>query len=171
MRGVNQRELAAALSLSSRQVRNLTDSGVFVRKHDGNALVYDLSECVQAYMAHKKESEKPEAEDQLKVLRERKLRAEVRAAEIEVDEAEGRLIPLGVHEARIGAICDRLRSLLMTVPSKYLARIQTARTELEAQAVGEQIRDETLRALQGTSNQVDEEDVQGEVDAAEDEVA
>lgn len=158
MRGVNQRELAAALSLSSRQVRNLTDSGVFVRKHDGNALVYDLSECVQAYMAHKKESEKPEAEDQLKVLRERKLRAEVRAAEIEVDEAEGRLIPLEAHEIRIGAICDRLRALLMTVPSKYLARIQTARTELEAQAVGEQIRDETLRALQGTSNDVDEED-------------
>lgn len=159
MPGVKQKELATALSLSSRQVRNLTDSGVFVRRHDGNALVYDLSECIQAYIAHKKESEKPEAEDQLKALRERKLRAEVRAAEIEVDEAEGRLIPLETHEVRIGAICDRLRSLLMTVPSKYLARIQVAKTELEAQAVGEQIRDEALRALQGTSNDVDEEDV------------
>lgn len=171
MAGVSQNELAAALALSARQVRNLTDAGVFVRKHDGKALRYDLPACIQAYMAYKREQERPKNEDQLKDLRERKLRAEVRAAEIGVEEAEGRLIPLDVHEQRIGAICDRLRALLMTIPSKYLSRIQVTRTELEAQAVGEQIRDETLRALQGTADDVDEDDAADEGETEDAEVA
>jgi hypothetical protein len=45
----------------------------------------------------------------------------------------------------------------MTVPSKYLSRIQVTRTELEAQAVGEQIRDETLLALQGTAGEIEDD--------------
>lgn len=170
MAGVTQNELAVALSLTARQVRNLTDSGVFVRKHEGKALKYDLTACIQAYMAYKREQEKPKGEDQLQALRQRKLLAEVRAAEIEVAEAEGRLIPLDVHEQRVGAICDRLRALLMTIPSKYLSRIQVTRTELEAQAVGEQIRDETLRALQGTADEIEDEEgteADAEDDAAE----
>lgn len=158
MPDVSQKGLAEALALTARQVRNLTDEGIFVRRHDGKTLVYDLAACVQAYMAYKREREKPDSEDQLKELRHRKLLAEVRAAEIGVAEAEGRLIPLDAHEQRIGAICDRLRALLMTIPSKYLSRIQVTRTELEAQAVGEQIRDETLRALQGTADDVEDEE-------------
>jgi phage terminase Nu1 subunit (DNA packaging protein) len=110
---------------------------------------------------------KKEPEDDLKELRKRKFVAEVRKAELEIEEAEGRVVRYETVELRLGAICDRLRNVLMTVPSKFLSRIQVTRTDLESQAVGEQIRDELLRALQGTSQEIEDEDPELPADTAE----
>lgn len=81
----------------------------------------------------------------------RKETADAQLQELKLAEAEGRLIPLEVHEERFGAACDRLRAVLLVIPGKYLGRIQQARTDPEARVVGEAIRDETFRALMETA--------------------
>jgi phage terminase Nu1 subunit (DNA packaging protein) len=91
----------------------------------------------------------------LDLSRARKTEAEARLAEIELAQAEGRLLPLEEYERELSAICEKMRSVLMTVPSKYMGRIQIARSDLEAQAVGEHIRDEMLVALQGQGDAAD----------------
>jgi phage terminase Nu1 subunit (DNA packaging protein) len=91
----------------------------------------------------------------------RKETAEAQLKEIALAEAEGKLIPVTMHEQRYAAACDRLRSALMAIPSKYLGRIQQTRTDAEAHSVGEAIRDETLRALSGLSHDSDDEATRG----------
>ncbi len=108
----------------------------------------------------KAEQEKPPARrDDIGKALDRKALAEAQLLEIKLAEAEGRLIPMEMHERRYAAACDRLRAVLMTIPSKYLGRIQQARSDAEAHAVGESIRDETLRALLETADDVDDADV------------
>lgn len=94
----------------------------------------------------------------------RKETAEAQLKEIALAEAEGRLIPLEMHERRYGAACDRLRAVLMAIPSRYLGRIQQAREDADAHALGEAIRDETLRALLETADDGDPDgdDVDGD---------
>lgn len=96
----------------------------------------------------------------------RKETAEAQLKEIALAEAEGKLIPLETHGRLFAAACDRLRSALMAVPSKYMGRIQQTRTDAEAHAVGEAIRDETLRALSGQSDESEAEALGGESVAA-----
>lgn len=158
---VSQKELSSRLGITQRHIRNLVLEGL-PKIGEGNGATHPWPESRDWYNEYIRQQErKKQPEDDLKELRRRKFVAEVRMAEIGVEEADGRLIPLSLHETRIAAICDRLRAVLMTIPSKFLSRIQVARTDLEAQAVGEQIRDETLRAVQGTS-----EDVEDDVDGA-----
>ncbi len=88
----------------------------------------------------------------LDAARLRKETADAQLKEIAVAEAEGRLIPLDMHGRLYAAACDRLRAVLMAIPSRYLGRIQQSRTDAEALAVGEAIRDETLRGLIGTAD-------------------
>lgn len=157
-KSISQKELAERLGITTRHVRNLVFEGM-PKDGEGPKATHPWPECRDWYNGYLRAQErKREPEDDLKELRKRKFVAEVRMAEIEVAESDGRLIPFEIHELRIGAICDRLRGVLMTVPSKFLSRIQVTRTDLEAQAVGEQIRDELLRALQGTAADIDDED-------------
>jgi hypothetical protein len=157
-KGISQKELGERLGITTRQIRNLVFEGL-PKDGEGPKATHPWPESRDWYNAYIRAQErKKQPEDDLKDLRKRKFIAEVRKAEIEVEEADGRLIPFDVHELRVGQICDRLRNVLMTVPSKFLSRIQVTRTDLEAQAVGEQIRDELLRALQGTAEDIDDED-------------
>lgn len=166
---LKQKVLAERLGITGRHVRNLVLEGM-PKDGEGPNATHPWPESREWYNIYIRAQErKKEPEDDLKDLRKRRIVAEVRSAELELAEAEGRLIPFEMHELRIGAICDRIRRVLMTVPSKYLSRIQVTRTELEAQAVGEQIRDDTLRALQGTAGEI--EDEAPEIDDDELEVA
>lgn len=168
-KSITQKELAERLGITGRHVRNLVFEGM-PKDGEGPKATHPWPESRDWYNGYLRAQErKKEPEDDLKELRKRKFVAEVRKAELEIEEAEGRVVRYEIVELRIGQICDRLRNVLMTVPSKFLSRIQVARSELEAQAVGEQIRDESLRALQGTAQDVDDDDP--EIEAAEDEVA
>jgi hypothetical protein len=154
---IKQKVLAERLGITGRHVRNLVLEGM-PKDGEGNNATHPWPESREWYNAYLREQErKKQPEDDTADLRKRRLVAEVKRAELDLAEAEGRLIPFDQHEIRIGAICDRIRRVLMTVPSKYLSRIQVTRTELEAQAVGEQIRDETLLALQGTAGEIEDD--------------
>lgn len=155
--GISQRELSARLGITARHIRNLVLEGL-PKTGEGAGMRHPWPESREWFNEHIRAVERKKAPpDDLKELRRRKYVADVRMAEIEVEEADGRLIPFELHEQRVGSICDRIRGVLMTIPSKYLSRIQTAKSDLDAQAVGEAIRDETLRALQGTADDIDEQ--------------
>ena len=157
-KNISQKDLGERLGITTRQIRNLVFDGM-PKDGEGPKATHPWPESRDWYNTYIRAQErKKQPEDDLKDLRKRKFVAEVRKAEIEVEEADGRLIPFDVHEKRIAGICDRLRGILMTVPSKFLSRIQVTRTDLEAQACGEHIRDELLRALQGTAAEIDDED-------------
>lgn len=93
--------------------------------------------------------------------RARKMDLDAKLSEIELAKAEGQLVPIDMYEKEMVAVFARVKAVLITIPSKYLGRIQVTRTELEAQAVGELIRDDLLTMLQGVGD--DEGDEPGEV--------
>lgn len=156
-KSVNQKELAERLGISAKWVRDLEKKGL-PKDGEGHGATYPWPEAREWYNDHIRALErKKEPEDDLKKLRLRKMQAEVAAAELSNAEAEGRVVPFEIHEQRVGAVFDRLRAIIMTIPSKYLGAMQRARTPLEASTVGEQIRDDLLRAFRGTAEELDEE--------------
>lgn len=82
----------------------------------------------------------------------RKLAAEARTAEIELEQLERTLIPLAIHEERIADFCDRLRAVCLNVPGAYVLRVQAANTAAEAQTVLRALRDELMHTLVATAD-------------------
>lgn len=97
-------------------------------------------------------ADNPGGSSDIEFWRARKIKADAQIAEAELEEQQGRLIPLEDYEKSLGEFCDRLRAVLVVLPSKFLFRIQYAATQADAQAVGEEIRDATLRALRKTAD-------------------
>lgn len=136
------------------------EPGVLITRQRKKQVEYKQPDCSVAL--RKREVEKatrPESEEGSKItsLKSRRIEAETRLAELELAEAEGRVIQLEDYESRLAAICERISSVLKVVPSKYLGRIQVARTQIEAQAAGEAIRDELLVALQSVGDDLDDD--------------
>lgn len=156
VRWVNLAELAAETGFATRSLQYIRaqEPGVLVTRQRGTVTQYKQPDCaINLRNREAKAVTKQPAE--LENFRRRRLEADTRMAELQLAEAEGRLIPLADYETRLAAMCDRIRGVLMTVPSKYLGRILTARSDMDAQGVGEQIRDELLAALQGTGDELD----------------
>lgn len=128
----------------------------------GNKLEYKLPDCIVNLLKREKAigaRQRIKVDDtSSKKLSERKLEAETKMAELELYELEGSMIRLDVHEKRLDTICERLAAVLNVIPSKYLSRIQVARTELEAQQVGEKIREETKAALYELGDHISDDD-------------
>jgi phage terminase Nu1 subunit (DNA packaging protein) len=97
--------------------------------------------------------------------RARKMDLDARLAELELLKAEGQLIPIDMYEREMSAVLERVRGVINVIPSKYLSTIQITRTDLEAQAAGETIRDGLLEALQGAGDEPEEEEGIEEVGA------
>lgn len=122
MPDVGQKQLGEALSLSPRQVRNLTDSGVFIRRHDGKSLVYDLGTCVQAYLKYKIDATSGvggSARDNILALQAKKLELEVAVAELALDQQRGRLVTLEYMDSQVRGLLENLRARCLNQPGKY----------------------------------------------------
>lgn len=160
-RWISQVKLAdeTGFTVKSLQQIRATEPSVLVTRAKGKATEYKQPDCAVNLRNRARIAGKKEATPRIgnfEEARTRKMEADARLAEIELAQAEGELIPLADYEKSVGEICDRIRGVLMTVPSKYLGRIQVARSDIEAQAVGELIRDQTLVALQGTADEGDD---------------
>lgn len=143
-------QVSKVLGITPRRVQQLVKEGMPTVKRGK----YNLIACVQWYIRYWQQRAEakgsPDDTDSLANAKLRQARADARLSEIELAQAEGRLLPLDEYEKELGGVCERIRGVLSTIPSKYMGRIQLARSDLEAQAVGESIRDETLAALQST---------------------
>ena len=162
-RWVNLTQLAAETGLETRTLQYIRkgEPGVLVtRQRKNHGIEYKQPDCSIALRKREvQKAEKPAAAEGSKIsdLKSRRIEAETRLAEIELAEAEGRVIPLEDYESRLAAICERVAATLKVVPSKYLSRIQSAKSQVEAQAIGEEIRDELLVSLQAVGDDLDDD--------------
>lgn len=171
---ISQVELAdiTGFHVKSIQMMYRREPGVLVtrtsEKGTATKLEYKLPDCVVNLLKRefeagsRKKSKKVDATGKSDLFN-RKMEAETRMAEIELAEMEGDLIRLDDHEKRLDTICERIAASLNVIPSKYLSRIQVARTELEAQEVGERIKEEVKGALYGLADEVENTPSESEV--------
>ena len=168
-RWVLQTELAeiSGFHVKSLQLMYRREPGVLVTRREGNKTEYKLPDCIVNLLKREREAgvrsvkaQKTKKGDDS--LSKRKLEAETRMAELELEELEGDLIRLDVHEKRLDAICERISAVLEVIPSKFLSRIQVARDEIAAQEVGEAIRDDTKAALFGIADDLSDEPTEPE---------
>lgn len=88
-------------------------------------------------------------DNQVKAARDRRTIHEARLVELQLEEAEGKVIPLDVHEQRVRALCEPLAARCKSL-TKYAGDVQLAGTDIEAAALLDRIGDELLRALMDT---------------------
>lgn len=119
---VNQKELAQCLGISTRQVRNLKQEGLFV--NPGNGKGYVLENCVQEFITYKVnaemgrsamidkekvQAEHEEVKKQISVLKLRKLRRELHeAADV---------------EAFLSDMLIQFKNRLMSLPAKMAMQV------------------------------------------------
>lgn len=158
-RWITLAQLAAETGLETRTLQYIRkgEPGVLVTRQRKKAIEYKQPDCAVSLRQREARKAAPEGDSKIADLRARRNEAETRLAELELATAEGQVIALTEYESRLAAICDRVAAVLKVVPSKYLPRIQTARTQTEAQIVGEAIRDETLLALQGVADDLEDD--------------
>lgn len=157
-RWVSLSQLAAETGLETRTLQYMRkrEPTVLTTRQRKKSIEYKQPDCAIALRIREGKKAGPE-ETKDAGLRTRRTEAETRLAELELATAEGQVIPLSDYESRLAAMCERIRAVLNVIPSKYLGRIQVARTQIEAQAVGESVRDETLLALQDVADDLDDE--------------
>ena len=116
---VNQRDAAAVLGLTTRQIRNLDEAGIPSRPAgDGRGRVYDLVEVVPWYIREvRRQSRTNESDLDRAKLEQAEL--EVRRRRIEVAKAEGELIAIADHRTVVGKVADAFRAALLSVPGSW----------------------------------------------------
>lgn len=126
------------------------------RRFDLAAVVAWREERAVRHARAQWERERP-ANDEVKEARDRKTLIESRLLELQLEEAEGRVIPLDVHEERVRALCEPLAARLKAL-SKYVGDVQLATTDVEATALLERIGDEMLATLMSAADEIEEDD-------------
>lgn len=105
----------------------------------------------------KAEQQEPKQKGDIAKAFDRKVIAEAQLLEIKVAEAEGRSIPIEVHEERVRGVCEPLAARCRSL-ARYAGDVQLAKTEIEAVALLDRIGDSLLRALKDTAESIDDGD-------------
>lgn len=96
-------------------------------------------------------------EEQVKEARDRRTIAESKLIEMDLAEREGKLVTVEDVEAVVGEIGDRLRAVLINLPSNYILHMERAGVAPEqGQAILEEIAEELTRSLRGAAEEVDD---------------
>lgn len=160
--GPTQKQIADALGLTTRQVHNLTDTGVLPRTVVNGKPVYDLGACVQAYIAHKaKEQDKAgSAREATALLNARKLQIEVERAELDLAKERGQSVTIDYMERQISGLLEALRAKALNFPGKYAPELVGLNEIAEVVTVLEDGIAELLTALSATGEDpsLDEDD-------------
>lgn len=147
-REVQSGALAELLGVTQRQISNLAREGM---PHRGER--YPVAECVQWYIRRRSPDGRPTDE---RAARARKLHAEAEAAELDLAERRGDLIPRSVHERRCEQFAQRLVAAVTgELPS--LLRLEFPEADpIAVQAQAERIGDGLIAACRGTADDIDE---------------
>lgn len=145
-------QLAALLNKDIRSITNYQNEGMPVAR-GGPRPTYHFQQCIAWYIERERElARKGKGLNELDQVRARKTHAEARKAELELEELEGRLVPLEVHEQRVTRLCEQLAARCKTL-GRYMGDVQRAMTEVDASALLERIQDDLLRALMGLGDE------------------
>lgn len=148
-------QLAQLLNKDIRSITNYQNEGMPVERK-GARPAYHFAKCIAWWVERERENARAgKGLNELDQARMRKSHADARKAELEVEELEGRLVPLEVHEERVTRLCEQLAARCKTL-GRYMGDVQRAMTEIEAAALLERIQDELLRTLMATSDELDD---------------
>ncbi len=150
--------IARLLNLTVRHVQRLARDGVLPTVGRGR---YPLVACVHAYIKYWQDRAAGrgfEAEaGSLDAARTRKTVVETQLAEIQLAEAQGRLIPIEQFKSELTRCCEALSARVRGL-GQYIGDVQLAKTDAEAADLLDRITDELLRALRSTADDDDEWD-------------
>lgn len=162
-----QRTIAKWLGVTPRQITNYVNAGMPCERTSKGPR-YPWPECRRWRDEFLQKSARDAAErakpDDFEAAKARKMSADAAKSELELEQLRGSLIELGVHEARVARLCDRLAAVCKGGLGKYTADVQRATAAAEATAILEKIGDDMLRALGGTFES--DEDPLGDSDSA-----
>lgn len=131
---ITQKECAEMLGLTSRQIHNLVEQGMPRRARNGKAM-YPWPSSLRWYLQHKSEqvaAKKGEKTPNADIFT-RKLEAETRLQEIELEKEEGQLVALDYMERQLTETLGRVRAQLLNMPGKYAPTMTNIASIAEAQ--------------------------------------
>jgi phage terminase Nu1 subunit (DNA packaging protein) len=108
---------------------------------------------------------KPAEDGELELAEKRQRIAESRMMVLKVEQLEGTLIPLDLHEQRVQLVCETLAATIKGL-GRYAGEVQRAMTDVDAELLLEKIADELLRACTAKADEVDEDEPDAEASAA-----
>ena len=151
---VNQKTLAEVLNLTTRQVRNLDELGLPSRPApNGKDRLYSLPRAVGWYLDRERERLRPSAKDQADA---RRAAAQARLAELELEEREGSLLPVVVHQRVMGEVFDDVRSNLLNLPGSVATQLVGLAEPREAVAVLRPAVDNCLTRLVAIADELED---------------
>lgn len=119
---MNQTEFATAVSLSTRQVRNLEAEGLPCRS-EKNEKWYP-PEALSWYWERKEREIRADAADSdYQRALTRKTLADARMAELKAAQLEEALIPMAIHQEVLGRVLDRIRARFRNIPGSWADRL------------------------------------------------
>lgn len=98
---------------------------------------------------------KPAADGELELAEKRQRIAESRLVVLKVEELEGKLIPMDMHEQRVQSVCDSLAASIKGL-GRFMGDVQRATSDIDAELVLEKIADELLRSCVGSAESIEE---------------
>ncbi len=126
-------QFAADHAVTPRTVRNWVDLGMPCRLVDGERRVVrsQANPWVRQYEREQAKAAKQPAK--LNASRARKLEAEARLVEMDLQEREGRLVPIDDTRRVVGKMLGRLRAQLIPFPQRWAPKLAAAATVPEAE--------------------------------------
>lgn len=164
---LNQQDFAAAIGVTTRQVRNLEDAGCPV-KVKGDRKTYPWPKALQWYIGYRESLvEKRVKPLDFDAARARKMAADAQLSEIEVEKAQRVLVPADTVEQVVGELGDRLRAVIVNVPGNYGLKLEAVGVPArEAEEILTAICEELTTALRSVADSLDEEADHGDSGAA-----
>lgn len=146
---VGQTELAAQFRVSRRTIIDWETKGLR-RARVGTQARYNLAEAI-AWRVEQARGTGPDAKEAA-VLR--RLEADARRVELEVQQVEGQLIPLALHTSRLAGILDRLRARLSAAPGAWAPQLVGLKSVPDALKRARELVNELLAALNAAAEEI-----------------
>jgi len=164
--------LAERLGRSAKQIERYIAEGMPCTGA-GAKRTFPWPECRTWLDAHVRKQEeeaaqkrfKPPEDGELAQAAARQAIAESRLMVLKVEQLEGTLIPLELHEQRVQLVCETLAATIKGL-GRYAGDVQRAATEVDAELVLDTISDELLRACMAKAGEIDESEREPEQSAA-----
>jgi phage terminase Nu1 subunit (DNA packaging protein) len=159
---VTQKELAAAIKRTPRQVHNLTEKGIFKRHasaDDPDQLVYPWPASLHAFIDYavgmEVDKNKETGEDEAD---RRKAVADAELKEMKVAQLRAQLLTEEVHRQVVTRMARRIREVIDTFPGKHAAKLPGDAPMNQRVGALRKIAEELLVELRRTSDVEDDDD-------------
>src|SRR5688572_9621041 len=164
---LNRNEIAALLGVNPRSITNYQkeDPPIPTRRLRGGHVVFPAAPCVAWFVEFKLATTMKTGPSELDLAKQRKEVAGARKIELEVALLESQQIPTDKHLARVRAICEAMAGAVKGL-NRYVPKIREASSDVEADAIADQMEDELLKALQSTEDAIPDEEPGGDDSSA-----